>query len=141
VRALCLVFAVACTTTPAPAPNGPVAGALRCELRDYAITAVDASREPGRSSKLSSARVRGAELFVQAQPNLTAEWLRLVLARHVEAARRAKASPDCPLDVGAPEITVESSGPGFTVRILSTDEADAAEILRRARALTSAPGG
>ncbi len=125
-----LVLAACSPPPPTPPRTGPP---LPCELRDYTITSVTAYVE--RTGKLGATRVRGAELFVQAQPDLTAEWLQLQLARHVEAARRATPTVDCPLDVLDPTITVQASGPGFIVRIRADNAEDGDEILRRARAL------
>ena len=76
--------------------------------------------------------VRGAELAIEARPGLTAEWLELELERHVAAA-----SPDCPLDVGAPRVTVRSARDGFVVEIRGDSDAAAREILRRARGLVA----
>jgi hypothetical protein len=69
---------------------------------------------------------RGAEVFVPAQPGLTAEWLDLVLTSQL-------ASGEC--NFGAPEVNVEvlSDGGGFSVRLSSNDERGAAEILRHAQ--------
>lgn len=139
-RASLLALAVACsssTHTPQPARTGPP---LPCELRDYTIRSVAEYVERDVRSKVGAARLRGAELFVEAQPGLTAEWLDLQFERHIQAARTPTA--DCPLDVDDAKVTVQSSGPGFLVRIRVDDENEAGEILRRARALarsTSSP--
>lgn len=133
-RILLLLLVVGCgAAPPRPARTEPP---LACELRDYTITSVRAYVERAPTSKVGLTRPRGAELFVQAQPSLTAEWLQLQLDRHVEAERRAAPTPDCPLDVDAPTVTVQSSGPGYIVRIRADNEDDAGEILRRAQTLT-----
>lgn len=81
--------------------------------------------------KIIAGRLRGAEIYVQAQPGLTAEWLRLELARHAVAARSTASA--CPSDLPATSIGVESHGPGFVVTIRAEDDAVAREIVRRAR--------
>ncbi len=68
----------------------------------------------------------GAEVFVLAQPGLTAEWLDRVLTSQVAAG-------EC--NFGVPKVNVEvlSDGGGFSVRLSSNDEKGAAEVLRRAQ--------
>jgi hypothetical protein len=129
-----LIALAACAGARRPSPSR-TGTPLPCELREYTVTSVGAYVEHDGHTKIDVTRLRGAELLVQAQPSLTAEWLHLVLVKHIEAARRAAPSPDCPLDVDDATVTVESSGPGFVVRIRAEDEDDAAEILRRARTL------
>ena len=117
---------------PQPARTGPP---LACELRDYTITAVRAYAERDPASKIGTTRARGAELFVEAQPSLTAEWLQLQLGRHLDAERRSAPTADCPLDVDDAKVTVHAEGPGYLVRIRGDNDDAASEILRRARAL------
>jgi hypothetical protein len=84
----------------------------------------------------SFTRFRGAEVFVPAQPGLTAEWLDRVLTFQIAAG-------EC--DFGVPKVNVDvsSDGGGFSVRLSSDssryDERDAAEILRRTQQLVKAP--
>jgi hypothetical protein len=128
---VCFVIACAAATPP---PRPPRTGApIACELRDYTIVSVGEYHERDTRTKVGGMRLSGAELVVQAQPGLTAEWLQLQLSRHVEAARGAAPSPDCPLDVDDATVTVRSSGTGFLVRIRAKPDRDAAEILRRTR--------
>ena len=135
-RAIAYALLLGCA---APATRAPRTGApLRCELRDYAIRSVEPLVEPDPRSKVGVVQMRGAALFVDARPNLTAEWLQYQLSRHVRAARTAAPSPDCPLDVDDPTIAVRSSGDGFIVHIRSDDDQTADEILRQARALAGA---
>ena len=81
-------------------------------------------------------RFRGAEVYVPAQPGVTAEWLDRVLTFQIAAG-------EC--NFGAPNVNVEvlSDGGGFSVRLSSTgdsyDERGAAEILRRAQQLVKSP--
>lgn len=69
---------------------------------------------------------RGAEVFVPAQPGLTAEWLDRVLTSQV-------ASGECNFGVSKVDVQVLSDGGGFSVRLSSHNEKGAAEILRHAQ--------
>ena len=81
-------------------------------------------------------RFRGAEVFVPAQPGLTAEWLDRVLTFQIAAG-------EC--NFGTPKVNVEvlSDGGGFTVRLASSgdtyDERDAAAILSHTQQLVKSP--
>jgi hypothetical protein len=81
-------------------------------------------------------RFRGAEVYVPAQPGVTAEWLDRVLTFQAAAG-------EC--DFGVPKVNVEvlSDGGGFSVRLSTTgdsyDERDAAKILRRTQQLVGSP--
>jgi hypothetical protein len=131
---LVIVLACACSQNAAPpAPrNGPP---LRCELADYTVDSVNPYAERDPRSKIGATHPGGAELFIEAQPTVTAEWLQLQLTRHIEGAPRAALSAACPLDVPGASVSVRSGGTGFIVRIRAEREDDANEILRRARAL------
>lgn len=128
---------LACSSTGRATQRARTGPPLRCELRDYAITSVAAYVEHDGHTKIDVTRLRGAELRVEAQPSLSAEWLHLILSKHLEAARHAAPTADCPLDVDDPTVSVEPGDSGFVVRIRAENEDDAAEILRRARALAA----
>jgi hypothetical protein len=72
----------------------------------------------------------GAQVFIPAEPALTAEWLRSQLDQRV-----ALATPEseCPLDVRDIRISVKSGGPGFWVTMVGNDQKSAEEVLRRAQ--------
>jgi hypothetical protein len=106
-------------------------------LRAHRITSVTPYRVEERIGKNSVQRLRGAEVFVQAEPGLTAEWLQLTLARHIAQMRGPAAMPDCAFDVDDVAVRVESGGTGFRVRIIARDTDKAEEVLRRARLLLS----
>jgi hypothetical protein len=72
----------------------------------------------------------GAQVFIPAEPALTAEWLRSQLDRR---APLASAQSECPLDVSGVSVSVRSGGPGFWVTIASDDHERAEEVLRRAQ--------
>jgi len=79
-----------------------------CLLREHRITSVTPYRVEERIGKNSVRRLRGAEVFVQAEPGLTAEWLQLTLARHIAQMRGPAAMPDCAFDVDDVAVRVES---------------------------------
>jgi len=68
----------------------------------------------------------GAEVFVPAQPALTAEWLDRVLTSQVAAG-------ECNFGVRKVDVEVLSDGGGFSVRLSGDSEKAAAEILRHAQ--------
>ena len=116
------------------APGGPT-GPAGCILKTHRVMAVAPYfEEEHMGSSATVQRLRGASLFVLAEPGLTAEWLLLTLQRHL-AEMRTGAMQDCPLEVKDVTVTVESAGPGFVVKIISHDADRANEILRRARLL------
>ena len=123
---------VSATSFASSAPTSP-----NCMLRAHRITSVTPYRVEERIGKNSVQRLRGAEVFVQAEPGLTAEWLQLTLARHIAQMRGPAAMPDCAFDVDDVAVRVESGGTGFRVRIIARDTDKAEEVLRRARLLLS----
>lgn len=130
---MALVAAVALPTVSFA--SGPSSGP--CLLREHRITSVAPYRVDERVGKSSLRRLRGAEVFVQAEPGLTAEWLQLTLARHVAEMRGPRSMPDCVFDVNEVTARVDPAGTGFLVRIIARDTERAEEVLRRARLLLS----
>ena len=129
VRKVFTVLALAASALIIPA-EAVAATPPPCELHQHRVTSVEAYRPEERAGRTSLPVLRGARLFVQAEPGLTAEWLRLSLARHI-----ASQPSDCALDVSGVKIDVESAGPGFRVTLSATDAQKGEEILRRARRL------
>lgn len=131
-----VLFAVAAASVPATSfagtPSSP-----NCLLREHRITSVTPYRVEERIGKNAVQRLRGAEVFVQAEPGLTAEWLQLTLGRHIAQMRGPAAMPDCAFDVDDVAVRVDSGGTGFRVRIVARDTDRAEEVLRRARLLLS----
>ena len=80
-------------------------------------------------------RLRGASIFVQAEPGLTGEWLQLKLQRQLAAMRGSASMPDCVFDLDKVRVRVESGGTGFWVRIIAADTQTGQEVLRRAELL------
>jgi hypothetical protein len=111
-----------------------------CVLKDFTITSVRPYQVQQKAGGhvIMGPRLLGAEIYVQAQPGLTAEWLQLTLDRGIAGARRMAGS-DCPLAVENVRAEVLSAGPGFTVRLIGRDSKAGQEILSRSRLLREQP--
>lgn len=120
-----LVPTLAFAGTPTKAP---------CALAGHRVTAVTAYRQIEHSGRGSTERLAGAQVFVQAEPGLTAEWLRLTLERHLSGMQGGSMA-DCPLDMKGVRIQVDSAGAGFAVKIIANSSGQAKEVLRRAELL------
>lgn len=107
-----------------------------CPLREHHVLSVTPYYTPKRVKKgPAMLRLRGAELFVEAQPGLTAEWLQLTLERHIAEPHNSAAETDCALAEKNVSVQVGSGGNGFHVWIVGRDLPEAKEILRRAKLL------
>jgi hypothetical protein len=75
------------------------------------------------------AKLRGAQVRIEAQPGLTSEWLQKTLQDELAAGA---------CDFGARNVSVEvmSAGPGFLVMLAGPDERAAGEILHHAKQLS-----
>src|SRR6188768_3461521 len=82
-------FAVA---EPAPPP----AKHAGCILAGHRFTKVQPLNVSERYGRGAVQRLAGAQVFVLAEPGLTAEWLQLSLQRHIAQMNGTMA--DCPLD-------------------------------------------
>jgi hypothetical protein len=109
------------------ATSAGAADASRCALRGKEFTgAVKPLYNYEDAGYTAFRQFIGAEVFVPAQPGLTAEWLDRVLTSQI-------AGGTC--QFGAPKVDVQvlSDGGGFSVRLSGTDEKSAAAILRHAQ--------
>jgi hypothetical protein len=79
--------------------------------------------------------LRGASIFVKAEPGLTGEWLQLKLHRQLAAMRGSASMPDCVLALDNVRVRVDSGGTGYWVRIIAPDTRAGQEVLRRAELL------
>lgn len=105
-----------------------------CIFREHHVSAVRPYKVDEHIGRATIERLRGAELYVPAEPGLTAEWLRLTLQRHL-SQMSATGMADCPLDLKDIHVRVDSAGPGFWVTIAANDTGQAQEVLRRAQRL------
>lgn len=136
-----MTAAVASARPSAAEPTSPEAASAAstsCVLRQYKIRAVKPyTVQRNIAGHLVVSETLGAELTVEAQPGLTAEWLWLSLERHVGDMRTQVRMGDCPLDIDKVRVEVLSAGPGFTVRVIGPDRKSGDEVLRRAQLLVS----
>jgi phosphoserine phosphatase len=105
-----------------------------CILREHRVTSVKPYQVLERQGRGSVYRLAGAEVFVRAEPGLTAEWLQLTIERHL-AQMQAGHMAGCALDLDGVRVQVDSAGPGFAVKIIAKNPSQAKEVLRRAQLL------
>jgi hypothetical protein len=85
--------------------------------------------------------LRGAQLYVPAHKGLTREWLEASVQRALAIAARTggriseRSGLPCSPYVENVQVSVTSSGPGFWVQLIGTDEASATELLDWARSV------
>ena len=103
-----------------------------CMLSQFQVTQVGSVYADLSGGRGINKRFIGAQLFVPAQPGLTAEWIKANLSRHSEQPATHR-SFKCPLDLPGTTMNVVSGGTGFWIQITSNDEDVAHEILERAR--------
>jgi len=109
-----------------------------CILHNYRVTSVTPYQvQQNVAGRNTVGRMAGAELYVQAEPGLTAEWLWLNVGRHMAAMRGPATMKDCVLDIDKLQVEVVSAGPGFRVRLIAPDAKTAQDVLRRAQLLAS----
>jgi hypothetical protein len=120
------------------ASESPTATPAPCVLRQHHVASVAPYVVEQRPIKTTFKRVAGAQLFVQAEPGLTSEWLQTEVMRHIAAMGPGGSMGDCALDVGAVNVHVSSAGAGFLVNIVAADPSKGEEVLRRARLLVGA---
>lgn len=130
ILAATLSAAVAVPTLALAAP--PAARDAHCLLNQHRVTKVQPLRAIEGSGRGTHERLAGAQVFVQAEPGLTAEWLDLTIRRHIGAMA---SMPNCPLDMQGVQVKVESAGPGFVVKLSAKGNDQAKELLRRAQLL------
>jgi hypothetical protein len=129
-------FATPTAATPAACTPG--------EHRVIAVTpyVVESPRGPREihEGRAAVRELRGATVFVQAEPGLTAEWLQLTLSRQAAAVQETGGTKGCVFGVSDVQVKVTSTGKDFGVYLIARDPRNAQEVLRRARLLTAAPG-
>ena len=132
--ALAAVLAAA-TALPGIALATPTAKEpATCIIKGHRVTGVRALHVVERNGRGTNERLAGAEVLVQAEPGLTAEWLQLTIQRHI-AEMGTTNMEDCPLDLKDVRVSVASAGPGFAVQLRAKNAAQAKEVLRRAQLL------
>jgi hypothetical protein len=128
-----IVLSVA-TALPSLALAAPPSSPAHCILSGHRVTSVKPLQVTEHYGRGSSERLVGAQVLVQAEPGLTAEWLQLTIQRHI-AQMSSMGMENCALDMKDVRVGVESAGSGFAVKITGKNAAQAKEILRRAQLL------
>jgi len=134
-RSLFAISVLAITAAVPTLASAAESGAAPCLLREHRVTSVTPYRVEEHIGKATFTRLRGANVFILAEPGLTAEWLQLTLGRHIAEMRGPATMRDCALDVDDVGVQVDSTGAGFSVRIIARDTGKAEEVLRRAHLL------
>jgi len=106
-----------------------------CILQSRQVTHVTPYKVQERVGRSTVTKLAGAQVFVQAEPGLTAQWLQLTLARHISEMRGPTSMKDCALDLDDVSVKVDPAGSGFSVKLIAKNSKQAEEVLRRARLL------
>lgn len=116
------------------APGAAFAGTSNrppCILNEHRVTTVKPYKVEERVGRSTFQRLRGAQVYVVAEPGLTREWLQLKLSQHLGQMRQANMR-DCAFDLADVRVDVDSAGGGFWVKLIAKDSDSAKEVLRRA---------
>jgi hypothetical protein len=133
--ALALVGATFAPVTSFARESAPPAPAsYSCPLRGHHIMVTPYTVEE-TPIKTTFKRLAGAQVTVEAEPGLTAEWLRLQIAQHLATMGDPSRMNDCPLRPGDVRVDVQSAGTGFNVKVIAVDPSKAQQVLRSAQAL------
>src|SRR5690348_820148 len=95
--AAAIVLSVATTLPSLAHAATPSAAPAHCILPEHRVTSVKALHVTEHYGRGSSERLVGAQVLVQAEPGLTAEWLQLTIQRHM-AQMGAAGMENCALD-------------------------------------------
>jgi hypothetical protein len=137
IRAFAATLAIAAVTAVPALAHAGSPDRPPCILNDHHIVSVAPIQVEAHEGKATYQRTRGAQVYLQAEPGLTAEWLQLQLERHLTEMKGAASMPDCAFDLSNVRVDVTSSGPGFLVRLTAPDTKTGEEVLRRVQLLVS----
>jgi len=137
IRTFAASIALAAATAVPTVSHAATGAHAPCILDEHHVVSVVPYQVEEHSGKAVYQRVRGAQVFIQAEPGLTAEWLQLNLQSHTAAMQGPAAMPDCAFDLSNVRVEVTSAGSGFWVRLIAPDAKSGEEVLRRAQLLVS----
>lgn len=124
---LVAVLGAAQTAWAAPAtPNAE----KRCVFQEYAPVSVAPFHQDEDYGLGTYTRLGGAQVYVQARPGLTAEWLTLSVQRELA---KLTAADGCRPSVRGVHVSTISAGGGFWVVMTAQNERDAKALLNWAR--------
>src|SRR6266478_8833991 len=98
-RKLFAISALAITAAMPTLASAADSGAAPCLLGEHRVTSVTPYRVEEHIGKATFTLLRGANVFILAEPGLTAEWLQLTLSRQIAEMRRPATMRHCALDV------------------------------------------
>lgn len=134
IRRFALVLALGAVGLVPMAASAATPAEQHCILLSHSVTSVKPYQVVERQGRGSVTRLAGAQVFVRAEPGLTAQWLQLTVERHLAQMKGAHMG-DCALDLSGVRVQVDSAGPGFAVKIIASSPSQAKEVLRRAELL------
>lgn len=103
----------------------------RCVFEEYAAVSVAPYSTEENFGMGTYSQLKGAQVYVAAQPGLTAEWLTLSVEREL-------ASDACRPGVRGVQVQAVSAGAGFWVRLSAPNAQEAAKLLKWARGIVPA---
>jgi hypothetical protein len=133
IRKLIVALSLAATSLVPVVASAEPPAPEHCILLNHRVTLVKPLQVVERHGRGSTQRLAGAEVFVQAEQGLTAEWLQLSVERHL-LQMQGKHRGDCALDLDV-RVHVDSAGSSFAVKIIAKNPSQAKEVLRRAELL------
>lgn len=134
IRKLIVALTLSATSSVPVVAAAETPATEHCILLNHRVTSVKPYRIIERQGRGSTQRLAGAEVFVQAEQGLTAQWLQLTVERHL-AQMRGIHMGDCALDLDGVRVHVDSAGSGFAVKLIAKNPSQAKEVLRRAELL------
>lgn len=105
----------------------PAAAASSCVFDTYRPTSVAPYNAEENVGYGSYTTLKGAQLYVAAQPGLTREWLELNMQSAVASGHA------CQLSVKPVQVAVTSAGSGFWVQFIGRDSNQANTLVHWAR--------
>ena len=106
-----------------------------CILSEHNIISVIPYKVDEHIGKNVVQRVYGAQVYYQAEPGLTPEWLQLNFERHLAAMKGPTAMTDCAFDLDKVRVDVTSAGSGYWVRLAAPNATTGEELLHRVQLL------
>jgi hypothetical protein len=141
-KILAAIVLVGATIAPVASPAAPAKAVSRIVTVHHHIIAVtpyvvESPRGPREihEGRAPVRELRGATVFVQAEPGLTPEWLQLTLSRRVAEMQAAGDIKGSAFGVNDVQVKVTSTGTDFGVYFIARDPHKAQEVLRLARLL------
>ena len=106
-----------------------------CILSEHTIVSVVPYKVEEHIGKNVVTRIRGVQVYYQAEPGLTPEWLQLNFERHLAAMKGPATMTDCAFGLDNVRVDVTSAGSGYWVRIAAPNATSGEEVLRRVQLL------